>query len=77
VVVRDDEDAVPDPGPRGGGGKILRARQRVPALPLDRQVGEFVDAEERSARNVLAKIRLVPRLDPREAVPAVDEAVGQ
>jgi hypothetical protein len=77
VVVGDDEDAVLDPGPRGGGGKIVRARQRVPPPALDRQVGELVDPEERRARDVRLEIRLAPRLDAREVVPAVDEAIDQ
>jgi hypothetical protein len=77
VVVGDDEDAVLDPGPRGGGGKIVRARQRVSPSALDRQVGELVDPEERRAGDVRLEIRLAPRLDAREVVPAVDEAIDQ
>jgi hypothetical protein len=77
VVVGDDEDAVSDPGPRGGGGEALRTRQRVPPLPVDRQVGQLVDAEERGAGNVLAEVCLPSRIDPREVVPAVDESVDQ
>jgi hypothetical protein len=77
VVVGDDEDAVLDPGPRGGGGKTLRARQRVPSLPLERQIRELADPEKRRAGDVGLEVRLSPRLDAREVVPAVDEAVDQ
>jgi hypothetical protein len=39
VVVRDDEDAVADPGPPGGGREVVVARQRMAALAFDRQIG--------------------------------------
>jgi len=44
-------------------------------LALRRQVGELVDADERRARDVLAEIRLAPRLDAIERIAAVDEPV--
>jgi len=75
VVVRDDEDSVADPGPPGCGHKRLLARERVPALPLDGQVGERVDPEERRTRNMLVEIRLAAGLDAVQRVAAVDEPI--
>jgi hypothetical protein len=75
VVVGDDEDVLADPGPGRRGGERLCARQRVAALPLDYEVGEVVDAEERRTRDVGLEVRLPPGLDPIERVRAVDEQV--
>jgi len=47
----------------------------VPALPLDGQVGERVDPEERRTRNMLVEIRLAAGPDTLERVAAVDELV--
>jgi hypothetical protein len=77
VVVGDDEDAVRDPGTRGGCGERLGSRERVPALSLGLEVGELVDPQERRARDVLAQVGLTTRLDPREVVGAVGEPVDQ
>jgi hypothetical protein len=75
VVVRDDEDPVTDPGPPGCSHKRLLARERVPALPLDGQVGELIDPEERRTRNMLVEIGVAAGLDTFERVAAVDELV--
>jgi hypothetical protein len=77
VVVGDDEDAVADPRTAGGRAERLRARKGVPALTCSRQVGEFVDPEERRPGDMRFEIGLVPRLDPAEVVAAIDEAVDQ
>jgi hypothetical protein len=47
----------------------------VPALPLDGQVGELIDPEERRTRNMLVEIGVAAGLDPLERVAAVDELV--
>jgi hypothetical protein len=47
----------------------------VPALPLDGQVGERVDPEERRTRNMLVEIRLAAGLDAVQRVAAVDEPI--
>jgi hypothetical protein len=75
VVVRDDEDPVSNPRPRGRGAECLRARQRVTPLPLDREVRELVDPEEGRARDVPFEVALPTGLDAREVVAAVDEPV--
>ena len=75
VVVRDDEDPVSDPCPRGRGAECLGARQRVTTLPLDREVRELVDCEERCARDVPLEVALPTGLNAREVVAAVDEPV--
>jgi hypothetical protein len=74
VVVGDDEDPLADPGTPGGGREVLVARQRMSALPLDREVGEL-DAEKRRARDVRVEVQLPTRLPAIELVGAVDEAV--
>jgi hypothetical protein len=76
VVVGDDEDALADPGPPGRRGKCVRAREGVPSTPLDPQIREIVDPEERRARNVLLQVRLAPGFNPVERVAAVDELVA-
>jgi hypothetical protein len=76
VVVRDDEDAVADPGPPGGGREVVVARQRMAALAFDRQIGQL-DAEKRRARNVRLEVELPPGLPAVERVRAVDEPVDQ
>jgi hypothetical protein len=77
MVVGDDEDSAADPGARGGVGKVLGGRERMPPLALRRKVRELVDPEERGAWNVLVEIRLTSRLDSSEVVCAVDEAIDQ
>ena len=74
VVVGDDEHAVADPSARGRGGKVLPARQRMPSLPFDREVGELLP-EERRARDMRFQVQLPARLPAVELVGAVDEAV--
>jgi hypothetical protein len=74
VVVGDDEHAVADPGTTRRGGEVVLARQGMPPLPFDREVGEL-DAEERRAGNVCLEVALVPCLPAIELVGAVDEAV--
>jgi hypothetical protein len=75
VVVGDDEDALADSGPADRRGEGIGGRQRVAPLPLDRQVGQLVDPEERRAGNVRVEVALATGLDPGEVVAAVDEAV--
>ena len=65
----------PPSRPRGRGAECLRARQRVTPLPLDREVRELVDPEERCARDVPLEVALPTGLDAREVVAAVDEPV--
>jgi len=66
VPVGDDEHALADPGARGSEREFLDSRQRVAALPLNFEVGQLVDPEERSARNVLREVRLAARVDAVE-----------
>jgi hypothetical protein len=47
----------------------------VPPLPLDRQVGELVDPDERRAGDMLVEVCLSSRVDAVERVGAVDEPV--
>jgi hypothetical protein len=47
----------------------------VAALPLDRQVGERVETEERCSRNVRFEVPLTAGLDAQQVVAAVDEPV--
>ena len=49
-------------------------RQRMPALPFDREVGEL-RPEERGARNMRLEVQLPARLPAVELVGTVDEAV--
>jgi len=66
VVVRNHEYSLADPGTPGRRRERLLAGQRVAALPLDFEVGQLVDPEERSARNVLREVRLAARVDAVE-----------
>jgi hypothetical protein len=75
VVVGDDEDAHADPCAPGGRRERLGGRQRVPALPLDGEVGQLVDAQEGRAGNVRFEVRRPPRFYSIERVGAVDEPV--
>jgi len=74
VVVGDDEHAVGDSRPPGRGREVLPARQRMPSLPFDREVGEL-RAEESGARDMRLEVQLPARLPAVELVGAVDEAV--
>jgi hypothetical protein len=47
----------------------------VTPLPLDREVRELVDPEERCARDMPLEVALPTGLDAREVVAAVDEPV--
>jgi hypothetical protein len=76
VVVGDDEDTLADAGLPGGGREIVRVRQRMPSPPLDGQIGQLVDPDERRSRNVLFQIGLPPGLDAIERVGAVDELIA-
>jgi hypothetical protein len=61
VPVRDDEDAVADPGSRGRAHEVLGRGQRVAARRpgLCREV--LVDVEKRRAGNVTCEVELVAR----------------
>jgi len=74
VVVRDDEDALPDPRSSCGRRKVGVTRQRVPPLAIDRQVREL-DPEERRTGNVRLQVQVAPRLPLGQRVGAVDEPV--
>jgi hypothetical protein len=74
VVVRDDEHPVADARATCCGRELLRARQRVPALALDREIGEL-DAEEGGSGDVGLEVQLAPGFPAVELVGAVDEAV--
>jgi hypothetical protein len=74
VVVRDDEHPLADARTPCRGREALLARQRMPTLPLDREVGQL-DAEEGCAGNVPLEVQLTTGLPAVELVGAVDEAV--
>jgi len=74
VVVRDDEDALPDPGSPRGGRKVGVTGQRMPPLALYREIGEL-DPEERRTGNVGLQVQVAPRLPLGQRVGAVDEPV--
>jgi hypothetical protein len=76
--VRDDEDAVADAGTAGAFGEPLAARQRMPALILDRLVGQIlVDVEKRRTGDVPLEVELSPLAGTAELPPAVDELVAR
>ncbi len=74
MVVRDDEDALADPGPRCGSRECFGAGQRMPPLPFDGEIGELL-AQKRSAGDMRLQVQLSPSLDAVELVRAVDEAI--
>ena len=74
VSVGDDEDALLDSGPRGGGRELHRARERVPAGASNREVGQlFVDVEERRARDVARPVEVTTTARVAELPAAIDE----
>jgi hypothetical protein len=74
VVIGDDEDARPNPGPARGRREVGVPRQRVPPLALDRQVGEL-NAEEHRSGHMRLEVEVPTRFPLVERIGAVDEAV--
>jgi hypothetical protein len=58
VPVGDDEDAVSDPGSRGGAGEVLGTRQRVAATRPGRRGQVVVHVEKRGAWDLPGEVEL-------------------
>jgi hypothetical protein len=74
VVVRDDKDALADPGPPRGRRKVGVTREWMPSLALNRQIREL-DSQKRRPRHVRLQVQVAPRLPLVERVRAVDEPI--
>ena len=76
VAAGDDEGAVADSRPAGGGGERVRVRQWVTAARAGfrREIG--VDVEEARTWNVSREIELTPTARIAELPAAVDELVA-
>src|SRR3954447_12979190 len=75
-AIRDDEDAVGDPGAAGGPREVALARQRMPPADSGRRGKVALDVEERGAGNVSLDVQLATAVWSAELPAAVDELVA-